>query len=84
MEWEAARSAAENHLSSGRLGAFSIPPAPSPAAACPRPARSSTRHWLLNCEIGGGGDVTESMPYELVTGVRTDRGRWRGSAKSEI
>ncbi len=60
----------------------SVPPVPSPAAACPPPTLSSTRRWLLDCEIGGGGDATESRQYEPDMEVRTDRERWR-SEESE-
>uniref|UniRef100_A0A671UKF5 Uncharacterized protein n=1 Tax=Sparus aurata TaxID=8175 RepID=A0A671UKF5_SPAAU len=46
------------------------------------PAHNSTRYWLLDCEIGGGGgDATGSRRCKPDMEVRTDRGGWRGSGE---
>lgn len=80
----AARPAAKNHLSSEMLEAVGASCA-FPSCCLPPttpPAHNSTRYWLLDCEIGGGGgDATGSRRCKPDMEVRTDRGGWRGSGE---
>lgn len=97
MEQAAARSAAKKSPQHWETGGSQyllrfpqllppLPPTPSTNPPTHPPTLNSTRHWLVDCEIGDGGssgDATDSRQYEPDTEVRTDRGRWRRSEESE-